>query len=348
MARYTVEADGRVIPFEAPGHASQEQLRTLAARALKARIPDKNFQRPILEKRLVERFTKGPKPPGEIRATPPTLANRITAMIGGALTPYFGNEAAAQRFAGKATGALQDFTPVGAATEADEARRAFSEGRVLAALGHGALAAFGAVPDAGPAAKAIIAPLWHGSPHTFERFALEKIGTGEGSQAYGHGLYFSEEPEVAKFYRPSPIWDEKRDFWQRPGALYEVGINANPSDLLDWNAPLAQQPRAVLDLIRAVQAQRIEKEGPLAYRMDQVAGPTRHGGLAEKGSGAAAYKYLSAPRYGLTEAEAARRLLDAGVPGIRYRGGGNGSRFEGAKNYVVFDPSIIDIIERHQ
>jgi hypothetical protein len=42
---------------------------------------------------------------------------------------------------------------------------------------------------------------YHGSPHSFERFSSEKIGTGERAQAYGHGLYFAEEPNVAKGYQ---------------------------------------------------------------------------------------------------------------------------------------------------
>lgn len=42
--------------------------------------------------------------------------------------------------------------------------------------------------------------LWHGSPHTFDRFDLSKIGTGEGNQAYGHGAYLAEQPETAKSY----------------------------------------------------------------------------------------------------------------------------------------------------
>jgi hypothetical protein len=41
---------------------------------------------------------------------------------------------------------------------------------------------------------------YHGSPHVFDKFDMSKIGTGEGSQAYGHGLYFAENPEVAKNY----------------------------------------------------------------------------------------------------------------------------------------------------
>jgi hypothetical protein len=42
---------------------------------------------------------------------------------------------------------------------------------------------------------------FHGSPHTFDRFDLSKIGTGEGAQAYGHGLYFAGAEDVAKQYR---------------------------------------------------------------------------------------------------------------------------------------------------
>jgi hypothetical protein len=42
--------------------------------------------------------------------------------------------------------------------------------------------------------------VWHGSPHKFDKFDMSKIGTGEGAQAYGHGLYFAESPEVAQGY----------------------------------------------------------------------------------------------------------------------------------------------------
>jgi hypothetical protein len=42
--------------------------------------------------------------------------------------------------------------------------------------------------------------VYHGTPHDFENFDLSKIGTGEGSQAFGHGFYFAENPEVAHSY----------------------------------------------------------------------------------------------------------------------------------------------------
>lgn len=42
---------------------------------------------------------------------------------------------------------------------------------------------------------------YHGSPHDFDKFSLDKIGTGEGNQAFGHGLYFAENEGVARNYR---------------------------------------------------------------------------------------------------------------------------------------------------
>lgn len=42
---------------------------------------------------------------------------------------------------------------------------------------------------------------YHGSPHQFDRFDMSRIGTGEGAQAYGHGLYFAGNENVARSYR---------------------------------------------------------------------------------------------------------------------------------------------------
>jgi hypothetical protein len=52
-----------------------------------------------------------------------------------------------------------------------------------------------AAVNAGP-----LMTVYHGSPHKFDKFDASKIGTGEGAQAYGHGLYLAEAPEVARGY----------------------------------------------------------------------------------------------------------------------------------------------------
>ena len=41
---------------------------------------------------------------------------------------------------------------------------------------------------------------WHGSPYEFDKFTTEKIGTGEGAQAFGWGLYFTDLKDIAKLY----------------------------------------------------------------------------------------------------------------------------------------------------
>jgi hypothetical protein len=54
--------------------------------------------------------------------------------------------------------------------------------------------------------------VYHGTPYQFEpeegaplgRFRSEKIGTGEGQQAFGYGLYLAENPDVANQYRINP------------------------------------------------------------------------------------------------------------------------------------------------
>lgn len=42
---------------------------------------------------------------------------------------------------------------------------------------------------------------YHGTPHRFEEFSLDAIGTGEGVQAHGWGLYFAENKDVSEAYR---------------------------------------------------------------------------------------------------------------------------------------------------
>lgn len=42
--------------------------------------------------------------------------------------------------------------------------------------------------------------VWHASPHRWDRASTEYIGTGEGAQAFGWGLYFTSEREVADAY----------------------------------------------------------------------------------------------------------------------------------------------------
>jgi hypothetical protein len=185
-----------------------------------------------------------------------------------------------------------------------------SIGGMLKLAGKGLLsggkAALGALGDGG---GLLAHTLFHGTPHKFDRFALDKIGTGEGAQAYGHGLYFAENPGVAKNYAPRDfdaeevmmqrykaaesvedyesmeVWerammhdtaDEIREIYRdtdygaamrdkaeaiaseveqlaqqgTKGHLYEIEYPDELLDnMLDWDAPLSEQPESVQSAI---------------------------------------------------------------------------------------------------
>lgn len=86
--------------------------------------------------------------------------------------------------------------------------------------------------------------VWHGSPHKFSSFDMSKIGTGEGAQAYGHGLYFSGNRDIAQWYadnlaqgrfgsqtakdgsvaaRISKMFHDDGSVWTRGGSEREIG-----------------------------------------------------------------------------------------------------------------------------
>ena len=70
------------------------------------------------------------------------------------------------------------------------------------------------------------ATVWHGSPHKFDAFDASKIGTGEGAQMYGHGIYAAENPAVAKQYADGV-----------PDKAYLNDVNARLSALSDQMGP---------------------------------------------------------------------------------------------------------------
>lgn len=95
---------------------------------------------------------------------------------------------------------------------------AYDGGKELAQTGRPASLATAILPGArvaAPVAKAAEKAVekgiraFHGSPHDFDRFDISRIGTGEGAQAYGSGLYFAENEAVAKSYRDALKKDAK-------------------------------------------------------------------------------------------------------------------------------------------
>lgn len=252
---------------------------------------------------------------------------------------------------------------------------------------------------------------FHGSPHDFDRFDLSKIGTGEGAQAYGHGLYFAESEGVAKQYRTDlrsripdielsragvsddvalqaktylsssgndPLEASRKlravadkayedlrpdilkaaDAYERaaqhPGRMYEVRIDADPNDFLDWDKPLSQQSEKVREAFRDTLepiAQKYEQAraglADVEPRYRDAAMRSADQSIADARAGNMTVgHYLDVLAKGSGNAEASRRLKEIGIPGIKYLDQGSRGSGEGTYNFVVFDDSIIKIVAK--
>ena len=206
-------------------------------------------------------------------------------------------------------------------------------------------------------AKPAFVRAWHGSPHVgIEKFSTDKIGTGEGAQAYGWGLYFGSHKEIAEHYRNylkqrALILDMGRNNWRvvdplgnvlgdglsmmskalevkekydaKAGALYEVDIPAEDEFLL-WDKHMVEQPEKVRSALKGNEA---------AYRPDGT--PRNMKGddlyevlIQEHGSDRAASEYLAS----------------LGIKGIKYQDGVSNWADKGSHNYVVFRGDDVEVV----
>ena len=228
----------------------------------------------------------------------------------------------------------------------------------------------------GPVPESVVNAIgWHGTPHKFAptpknalgEFDLSKMGTGQGAQAYGHGLYVAENPAVAgspeyrtraaqqdwrifqlpdktwgaKAFRGSgeisPSFASKNDVQQwinDPGHLYKVDIpDEHINKMLDWDKGLSEQAPEVQ---KAVKAAFAEAKIPDAWKSDP--------------DGQSINAWLSSAMGGKNNAELQQNgsalLRRHGIPGIRYLDQGSRGAGQGTSNYVLFDPSIASILAR--
>jgi translation initiation factor 2 beta subunit (eIF-2beta)/eIF-5 len=113
---------------------------------------------------------------------------------------------------------------------------------------------FGNVADfKAPTEKAPGIIAFHGSGADFNEFRLDKINTGEGAQAFGYGLYFTDSEDIAKFYKNSvgtPINIDGKDFVPKNYKISEI-VQQNSKDkekikekLLDYIQEFRDNPYA--------------------------------------------------------------------------------------------------------
>ncbi|MDU3602994.1 MAG: hypothetical protein E7F91_02220 [Veillonella sp.] len=86
---------------------------------------------------------------------------------------------------------------------------------------------------------------WHGSPHDFDTFDLGAIGTGEGNQAHGWGLYFAKDKKVSKLYKE--VLSKAQG--SNKSSLFKVEI-PNEAELLPEQYPISGYSRYVRDSLK--------------------------------------------------------------------------------------------------
>ena len=212
----------------------------------------------------------------------------------------------------------------------------------------------------------LLSPLtvFHGSPHKFSKFDASKIGTGEGAQAYGHGLYFAENPAVAKEYsqrlsrnqyvdaRPE-IVDAEKKYFDAFNAWTKATINEKPKQEREqlkaiMDEAIKQKDEAYrlfgpqmysVDLPDEQIAKMLDWDKPLSQQpkafQDAVSALPRFQDpyVASKATGGEAYGELAGQLGGRDKA--AEMLRQQGIPGIRYLDAGSRGK-GGTSNFVVF------------
>ena len=103
---------------------------------------------------------------------------------------------------------------------------------------------------------------YHGTQHEFDQFDVGKIGSGEGSQVHGWGIYFAKDRKISEGYRDLLSDNEHK------GMLAEVEV---PDDdvLLDEQKNGAEQPKGVRKALHAI-VEDIQKSIDKMHEVDKV------------------------------------------------------------------------------
>ena len=72
--------------------------------------------------------------------------------------------------------------------------------------------------------------LWHGTPHNIDKFSTKHIGTGEGANSFGWGLYFTDKKEIAEYYRDT-LTDKFNDGFKYKGQPFRFVAGGNISSI---------------------------------------------------------------------------------------------------------------------
>lgn len=224
---------------------------------------------------------------------------------------------------------------------------------------------------------------YHGSPHSFDQFDLSKIGTGEGAQSYGHGMYFAGNEDVAREYRDAlstrgKDWTRLAQEATKTATGADIDENSamallmmansgrgTSAEAARWAMNRADELRAynLDDIARAIDSIRSPENTGHMYQVDINADPSHlldwdkpivqqsnHiQSIMEKVAPAeqtTASNFVKRSR-GISAKELSNTLNQAGIPGIQYLDQFSRAVGEGSRNYVMFDPSLVKIMRKY-
>lgn len=226
---------------------------------------------------------------------------------------------------------------------------------------------------------------YHGSPFVFDKFSTDAIGTGEGAQAYGHGLYFAENRGVAEGYRKRLVADlqDNPEQWvveesgaktaedaiawidnyiqEAEGGKLNFDLTTEDKSSLqdarnsiEKNGLPEQKPGALYKVdLETAQDRLLNYDKPLSEQSPHVQEAIAKAGLVAKMAPDNINRNLPPDQMtggdlvrGLGADKAASdKLHAAGIDGIRYLDGNSRADGTGTHNYVVFDADKIRIRE---
>ena len=184
---------------------------------------------------------------------------------------------------------------------------------------------------------------YHASPWDFSAFEYSPrtAKQGEGTNAFGKGLYFAENKKVSQSYKKR--FDEYlRNYHSENGrapkaTLYKARINNPQQEFFDWDAPIMSTKNAQVipqldDIAEKHGAPFLPNESVSSYleRVGSIEGMAPYGDLVDEFSDV---------------------LKQAGYPGVQYfdRASRYASRStkNRTRNFAVFDPSAAQIIQKN-
>ena len=228
---------------------------------------------------------------------------------------------------------------------------------------------------------------YHGSPYLFDKFDISKVGTGEGAQAYGHGIYFAENPEVAKRYRDALKFNSDLKITTNGDLLTRKALEMSNMDtskavdilksgslenvkmpetfakyMVESTKGKMQNPEGTLykvDIPDEDIPKMLEWDKPISQQnksikpaIETVLNKVKSiGSLFEKPNPdvmTGRDLYNAYTAYrGMNQDFASEGLNELGIKGIKYLDEGSRGVSKGTSNFVVFDPSNVKILERN-